>query len=86
MKMKDLVRRGMAAGRLRPVGGLFYAPGSFATTEEVIALTRSPAESGGLYTSHIRDEGNYDTGVVASVQEVIRIAEEGEDDRHRHAT
>ncbi len=53
--------------------GLFYAPGRYAKTEEVIALAR---EAGGVYTSHIRDEGDYDVGVVASVDEVIRVAEE----------
>jgi N-acyl-D-amino-acid deacylase len=57
--------------------GLFYTPGSFATTEEVIALARPAGAAGGVYTSHIRDEGNYNVGVVAAVDEVIRIAEEG---------
>jgi N-acyl-D-amino-acid deacylase len=75
-QMKDLVRRGMADGAFGLSSGLFYVPGSFATTEEVIALATIAAESGGLYTSHIRDEGNYDAGVRASVREVIRIAEE----------
>ena len=75
-KMKDLVRRGMAEGAFGLSSGLFYVPGSFAQTEEVIELTKAAAESGGLYTSHIRDEGNYDAGVRASVREVIRIAEE----------
>jgi N-acyl-D-amino-acid deacylase len=56
--------------------GLFYFPASVAKTEEVIALTKAAAESGGVYTSHIRDEGNYDAGVRAAVREVIRIAEE----------
>jgi N-acyl-D-amino-acid deacylase len=75
-KMKDLVRRGMAEGAFGLSSGLFYVPGSFARTEEVIELTKVAAESGGLYTSHVRDEGNYDAGVRASVREVIRIAEE----------
>jgi N-acyl-D-amino-acid deacylase len=75
-KMKDLVRRGMADGAFGLSSGLFYVPGSFARTEEVIELTKVAAESGGLYTSHVRDEGNYDAGVRASVREVIRIAEE----------
>jgi N-acyl-D-amino-acid deacylase len=75
-KMKDLVRRGMAEGAFGLSSGLFYVPGSFAKTEEVIELTKVAAESGGLYTSHVRDEGNYDAGVRASVREVIRIAEE----------
>ena len=75
-KMKELVRRGMAEGAFGLSSGLFYTPGAFAKTEEVIELTKVAAESGGLYTSHIRDEGNYDVGVRASVREVIRIAEE----------
>ena len=75
-KMKDLVRRGMDDGAFGLSSGLFYVPGSFAKTEEVIELAKVAAESGGLYTSHVRDEGNYDAGVRASVREVIRIAEE----------
>lgn len=75
-KMRALVRRGMQQGAYGLSSGLFYVPGSFAKTEEVIALARVAGEFGGLYTSHIRDEGDYDIGVVASTQEVIRIAEE----------
>lgn len=75
-KMKDLVLRGMAEGAFGLSSGLFYIPGSFAKTEEVIELAKVAAASGGIYTSHIRDEGNYDIGVRASVQEVIRIADE----------
>jgi N-acyl-D-aspartate/D-glutamate deacylase len=75
-KMKDLVRRGMTEGAFGLSSGLFYVPGSFATTEEVIELTTVAAEFRGVYTSHMRDEGNYGAGVQASVREVIRIAEE----------
>jgi N-acyl-D-amino-acid deacylase len=75
-KMRALVRRGMQQGAFGLSSGLFYTPSSFATTEEVIELTKAAAERGGVYTSHVRDEGNYNVGVVASVQEVIRIAEE----------
>lgn len=75
-RMRALVRRGMAAGAFGLSSGLFYTPGSFSTTEEVIALARAAGEAGGLYTSHIRDEGNYSIGMIAAVQEVIRISEE----------
>ena len=75
-QMKDLVRRGMADGAFGLSSGLFYVPGSFATTEEVIALAAVAAAGGGVYTSHVRDEGNYGAGVRASVREVIRIAED----------
>jgi N-acyl-D-aspartate/D-glutamate deacylase len=76
-KMRGLVRRAMEQGAFGLSSGLFYTPGSFAKTEEVIALAAVAGEFGGVYTSHIRDEGDYNVGVVASVQEVIRIAEEG---------
>ena len=74
-KMRALVRRGMEDGAYGLSSGLFYVPGSYAKTEEVIELTKVAAERGGLYTSHVRDEGNYNVGIVASVEEVIRIAE-----------
>jgi N-acyl-D-amino-acid deacylase len=72
-RMRALVRQAVADGAFGLSSGLFYQPGRWAKTEEVIALAR---EAGGVYTSHIRDEGSYDVGVVASVDEVIRIAEE----------
>ena len=76
-RMRALVRRGMEQGAYGLSSGLFYTPGSYATTDEVIALAAVAGELGGVYTSHVRDEGNYGAGVLASVQEVIRIAEEG---------
>lgn len=76
-RMRDLVRRGMEQGAYGLSSGLFYTPGSFAKTEEVIELAKVAAPFGGVYTSHVRDEGNYNIGIVAAVQEVIRIAEEG---------
>jgi N-acyl-D-amino-acid deacylase len=75
-QMKELVRQAMEDGAFGLSSGLFYAPGSYAKTEEVIELAKMIAPYGGLYTSHIRDESNYTIGVVASVDEVIRIAEE----------
>jgi N-acyl-D-amino-acid deacylase len=75
-RMRALVKRGMDAGAFGLSSGLFYRPGSFARTEEVIELAKVAGQSRGLYTSHIRDEGDYDVGVVAAVQEVIRIADE----------
>ncbi len=75
-RMRALVRRGMEQGAFGLSSGLFYVPGSYSKTEEVIALAAVAGERGGLYTSHIRDEADYNIGVVAAVQEVIRIAEE----------
>jgi N-acyl-D-amino-acid deacylase len=74
-KMKAMVREGMAAGAFGLTTGLYYAPGSYATTEEVVALAKE-VYPGGVYTSHIRDESDYTVGLLAAVDEVIRIAEE----------
>jgi N-acyl-D-amino-acid deacylase len=76
-RMVELVRTGMRAGGIGLSSGLYYAPGSYAQTEEVIAMAKAAGEYGGVYSSHIRDEGDYSIGVVAAVEEVIRIAEEG---------
>jgi N-acyl-D-amino-acid deacylase len=76
-RMQDLVRRGMGEGAFGLSTGLYYLPGAHATTEEVITIARVAGEQGGVYTSHIRDEADYNIGVVAAVEEVIRIADEG---------
>lgn len=76
-RMRALVRRGMEQGAFGLSSGLFYAPASFARTEEVVALAAVAGERGGVYTSHIRDEADYSIGLLAAVDEVIRIAEEG---------
>lgn len=73
-RMVALVRRGMEAGAFGLSAGPFYTPGNFSKTEEHIALARVAAEFDGFYTSHIRDEGDYSVGVVAAVDEVIRVA------------
>ena len=73
-QMRNLVRRGMAQGALGLSTGLFYVPGAFASTEEVIELARVAAESGGIHISHMREEAS---GLIDSVNETIRIGEEG---------
>ncbi len=73
-RMKDLVQAGMAEGAFGLSSGLYYAPGSYARTEEVVELARVAARSGGVYTSHIRDEADYNIGLVAAVDEVIEIS------------
>jgi N-acyl-D-amino-acid deacylase len=76
-RMRALVRSGMEAGAFGMSSGPYYAPGSYATTEELIELARVVAEFDGIYTSHIRDEADFNIGVVAATDEVIRIAREG---------
>jgi N-acyl-D-aspartate/D-glutamate deacylase len=77
-RMKRLVRQGMEEGGFGLSTGPFYAPGSYAGTDEFIALSEVAAEYGGVYQSHIRDESNYTIGLVAAVDEVITIAREAE--------
>ena len=81
--MVDLVRQGMRAGAFGLSSGLYYAPGSYSKTPEVVAMARMAAQFGGVYSSHIRDEADYSIGVVAAVQEVITIAEESGPHRRR---
>jgi N-acyl-D-aspartate/D-glutamate deacylase len=76
-RMVALARQGMEAGGLGLSSGLYYAPGSYSKTAEVVALARATAPFGGVYSSHIRDEADYTIGVVAAVDEVIAIAEQG---------
>jgi len=74
--MCAVVRRGFEQGAFGLSAGPFYVPGKFSKTEEHIALARVAAEFDGFYTSHIRDESDYDIGVVAAVDELIRVARE----------
>ncbi|MBD3228026.1 MAG: amidohydrolase family protein [Candidatus Lokiarchaeota archaeon] len=72
-KMKELVRRGMKAGAFGLSTGLIYPPGSITGTEEIIELSKVVGEFGGVYTTHMRDEGS---GVLDSIRETIRIGKE----------
>ncbi len=75
-KMKSIVRQGMDDGALGLSTGLYYAPGSYAKTEEVIDLAKVAAERGGAYDTHQRDESSYTIGLLGSIEEVIRIGRE----------
>ncbi|MBL8984659.1 MAG: amidohydrolase family protein [Gemmatimonadetes bacterium] len=74
-RMRGLVRAAMEAGAFGLSSGPYYAPGSYASTDELIELARVAAAAGGVYTSHIRDEGDYTVGLLGAIDEVIRIAE-----------
>lgn len=73
---KALVAKAMCEGAIGLSTGLFYAPQSFATTEEVIAVAREAAIRGGVYDTHQRDESSYSVGLMGSVEEAIRIGRE----------
>src|SRR5205085_6581469 len=76
-RMRSLVAAGMCQGGLGLSTGLFYAPQSFAKTDEVIALAREAGARGGVYDSHIRDESSYTVSLAAAVDEAIAIGREG---------
>ncbi len=72
-QMEDLVEQAMKDGAFGISTGLFYTPGNYAKTEEVIALSKVAAKYGGVYDTHQRDEGSQSIGVVASTKEVLNI-------------
>lgn len=73
--MKALVIQAMHDGAYGISTGLKYLPGTFAKIDEVIALSKEVSHLGGIYTSHLREEG---LGLIAGVSEAITIAEEAD--------
>jgi N-acyl-D-aspartate/D-glutamate deacylase len=72
-RMEALVEQGMKDGAWGLSTGLIYNPGTYAKTEEIIALARVAARHGGFYASHIRNES---TGVLAAINEALTIGRE----------
>ena len=72
-QMRALVRDAMEDGALGVASSLIYPPGSFADTEELIALSEVAAEYDGMYISHMRDEG---ANMLEAVEELLTIADE----------
>lgn len=72
-QMKSLVARAMNDGAFGISTGLFYAPGSYARTEEVIELAKVAIAHGGIYDTHMRSES---VGLIDAVKETIRIGRE----------
>jgi N-acyl-D-amino-acid deacylase len=72
-KMNGLLAESMLQGAFGLSSGLIYAPGCYASTEELISLASTSASLGGIYTSHIRGEGGT---LVRAVEEAIRIGRE----------
>ena len=74
--MRALVDKGMREGALGMSTGLYYAPQSYATADEVIAVAKVAAKYGGIYDTHLRDESSYTVGLLAAIREAIRIGHE----------
>lgn len=72
-RMNKMLAESMTEGAFGLSSGLIYAPGCFASTEELISLATNVASFGGMYASHIRGEGRT---LVEAVSEAIRIGKE----------
>ena len=73
-RMRAIMDSAMLGGAMGMTTALIYPPSSYSTTDELVALAREVAKYGGIYASHMRDEGR---GVVAAVKELIEISERG---------
>lgn len=71
-QMQELVDRVMRDGAMGLSSQVMMPPGSLATTDDLVALCKAVAPHGGIYSTHIRNEG---TGVFDSVKEAIAIGE-----------
>lgn len=70
-RMKALLETELQAGAFGLSSGLEYEPDSFATTDEIVELAKLVKPHGGLYVSHVRDEG---ARVIESYRELVEIA------------
>ncbi|KHL06425.1 UNVERIFIED_CONTAM: amidohydrolase, partial [Mumia flava] len=74
--MQGVMEDGMRDGAFGMSTGLVYTPGVFAKTDEVVALAKTVAARGGIYDTHLRDEGNFRTGLVNAVKEALDIGQQ----------
>jgi N-acyl-D-amino-acid deacylase len=72
-RMEAMVEQGMKDGAVGLSTGLIYVPGTYAKTDEIVALARMVARYNGLYATHMRNEG---TQVVEAIRESIGIGEQ----------
>lgn len=77
-EMREILELQMEAGALGLSTGLYYTPGSYAPTGEVVELSKVAARYGGVYDSHLRDESSYSIGLLGAIEEVIAIAEQAD--------
>jgi N-acyl-D-amino-acid deacylase len=71
-KMRELVERAMRDGAVGFSTGLEYIPGTYGKTDEIVEMAKVAAEYGGVYATHMRDEGEL---VEKSIGESIEIGE-----------
>ena len=73
LEMRRLVADAIDAGALGFSTGLYFAPGSYSLTDEVVEVAREAAERGVLYSTHPRSESNDGAGLLVAIQEAIEI-------------
>jgi len=81
-RMQQLVRDAMEEGALGVGSALIYAPGFYATTDELVALCQAAAPYGGRYISHLRSEGNRWLEAIDELVEIARRAKIGAEIYH----
>lgn len=81
-QMNELLERAMEDGAIGFSTGLYYVPGSYASTEEVISLAKTAASFNGIYDTHLRDESTFNIGFLSALDEAINIAQQA--DIHLH--
>ena len=69
--MQEVVRRAMEEGALGVASSLIYVPGTFAETDELVALASAAARCGGIYATHMRSEGRQ---LLEALEETIEIS------------
>jgi N-acyl-D-amino-acid deacylase len=74
VRMQEMVGRNMRGGAVGFSTGLIYIPGTYSNSDEVVALAKSAAKYGGVYASHMRDEGEH---VLEAIEEALRVGREG---------
>ncbi|MCP5120152.1 MAG: D-aminoacylase, partial [bacterium] len=74
-RMQQLVADQMKAGAVGFSTGLIYTPGTYAPTEEIVALAKAAGRRGGVYATHMRDEG---TEIIEAIQEAITVGREAD--------
>lgn len=72
-RMEQLVEQSMRQGAMGVSTSLIYAPAFYAKTDELIALAKVASKYGGIYTSHIRNEGDSE---MEALEEAFRIGRE----------
>lgn len=73
--MKTIVAKSMEHGALGLSSGLFYVPGNYANTHEVIELAKVVSNYNGIYDTHLRDESTFNIGLLPAIDEAINVAE-----------